>query len=304
MNVLKKFAVSLTALTTLATLGIGSFSVSANELTAKEKFIASFSTEAEMKAAKLFVENSTSLSEAESMMNVYLDGKSKIANSKKSRSTDNDGPFDTYTNFYSATNLSSRQHYGVVIANNGLATVSTRLQLNYNPSWIGFNSNLNTRTLNSGATFTVSPDDDADENYYSISGYLSATTSSAVPVAVLDMPFNVLMTDAGTNESFSEGTLRHKFAFSRQYCQVIGNTDTTFTYETYVAGDVNHDGIIDSVDSAYITDYYLGSITNLSFTYTDKNYNVAKIVNDLAIDADRDGTFGLADVIYINKFTG
>ena len=33
MNVLKKFAVSLTALTTLAILGIGSFSVSANELT-------------------------------------------------------------------------------------------------------------------------------------------------------------------------------------------------------------------------------------------------------------------------------
>lgn len=296
MNVLKKFAVSLTALTTLATLGIGSFSVSANGLTtAKEKFIASYKNADEIKAANYYLENGLSVEEAEKLMVLYVDGKEAVEAEKNNKSR----AINTGKNFYSDTNLSDNQHYGVVIANNGLANVYAELQLSYNSSWANISSSTTPTMFYNNQNMSY---DTSTTNTIIMYTHVFPTTSSEEPSKVFEIPFNVSMTNGNNgNETFSEGTLYHKFSFNKNYGRTTNNIDTTFCYETYVRGDVNHDGIVNATDVYYLTEYNLQTLTDLSFTYTDKNNNIANIVNNLAADADKDGYIGLADLTWIQK---
>lgn len=299
MNVLKKFAVSLTALTTLGTLGIGSFSVSANGLTtAEDKFIASYKNADEIKAANYYLENGLSVEEAQELMDTYIDGKEKLEakNNPKSRA------IPTGVNFYSDTNLSDNQHYGVVIANNGSACSTVTLTLGYQPSWVGFNSSLSQRMLDDSSNFSFTHI--ANRNLISVGGTYVGNETSEIPSAVFEVPFNVVMTEeSNVSEAYSEGTLYHKFAFTRaSSTPIVG--DSTFCFETYVRGDVNHDGIVDSLDVYYLTEYNLHNITDLSFTYTDKNNNIANIINNLAADTDKDGYIGVPDLTWIQKNIG
>ncbi len=309
MNVLKKFAVSLTALTTLATLGIGSFSVSANEpananmnlladtATEEEAFIASYTKADEKLAANYYIENGLSLADAKNMMDVYQEGSREIAaaSTKKSRA------ISTGTNFYNTSYLSSNQHYGVAIANNGSACTDVSLRVGYNPSWISFNSSLNQRMINDNSNFSFTLL--TAYNFLSAGGIYVGDETTVTPSAVFEVPFNVVMTQGNQgSETYSEGTLYHQFTFSRISSSPIAG-DSTFCYETYVNGDVNHDGRVTAADVNYLTQYNLQEITldELAFTYTDKSENIANIVNKLAMDTDKDGDVGIADLIIIEK---
>lgn len=309
MNILKKFAVSLTALTTLATLSIGSFSVSANELTkvntnllsdtatAEDKFVASYKKADEQLAANYYLENGISLEDAKTMMDIYQEGALQIAASNNSIARS----YSTGANFYNTSYLSQNQHYGVVIANNGSACTGISLNLNYEPNWIGFNSSLGANVLDNTSNITSTLI--SSLNLVTIGGTYIGNKTTETPAGVVEIPFNVVMTEGNHgNESYSEGTLYHKFTFERASSNPIMG-DSTFCYETYVNGDVNHDGRVNSIDANYLTQYNLGEITldNVAFTYTDKSSEIAKIVNDRAMDANKDGYVGIADITRINE---
>ena len=133
-------------------------------------------------------------------------------------------------------------------------------------------------------------------------GYVEAKTTSSVQIGLLELPFNVKSINPDIeHETKSESTVYHKFVFERLFNYPISGVDTTYSFETYVLGDVNHDGKVTNADVTYLSDYLVGDISNLSFTYTDKSYNVAKIVNDLAMDANKDGSISLADLATIRQ---
>ena len=233
------------------------------------------------------------------MMDIYQEGSREIAASANSI---NSRAISTGTNFYNTSYLSSNQHYGVVIANNGSAAVDVTLSLNYQSNWISFNSPLGTNFLN--ATHDLSVRKKSGKDCISMSGYLPAMGNNVTPVGELEIPFNVVMDSANAgSETFSEGTLYHKFTFTREYCTPDDdNNDTTFCFETYVNGDVNHDGRVSAADSNYLTRYNLNEITldEIAFTYTDKSANIARIVNLCAMDANKDGIISLADLNIVN----
>lgn len=314
MDRLKKFAASLTAITTLATLGIGGFSVSANEqltnvnenlladtATAEDEFIASYAKPDEQLAANYYIENGISLEEAKSMMDIYQDGARKIAASKNSMArSNNEG-----VNFYSTTHLSRNQHYGIIIANNGAAHVMPTLRLSYTPNWASITADkvgvINNNFLESKVRFP-------NEGTIKIEGEVTPSASMYTPSGVCDIPFNVLMTeDQASDEyiTFSEGNLYHQFALKKSSCDVMNGIDTTFTFETYVNGDVNHDGIVNSIDCNYLTQYVLTAIDLSKITeaykYTDVSHEIAEIVNLRAMDTNKDGDIGAADVTGIMK---
>lgn len=58
---------------------------------------------------------------------------------------------------------------------------------------------------------------------------------------------------------------------------------------------------IKKIFALFLSCQMIVSFGNLSFTYTDKSYNVAKIVNDLAMDANKDGSISLADLATIRQ---
>ncbi|MGN0614209.1 MAG: dockerin type I domain-containing protein [Porcipelethomonas sp.] len=255
----------------------------------------------EVRAANLYLDSGVSLIEAQTMMDQYIDGERKIA--AMSAASSGSRSIDTNTNFYSSTNLSSNQHYGVVIANNGSAVIrTTTLTLEYVSDWISFvGSSPFGETLNPNST--LSDDLDLVGNALTIVGSVPAMESTVTPAAEYEIPFNVVMTSGNSgNESFSEGTLYHKFTFTRDYCKPAdANNDTTFCFETYVRGDVNHDGIVDTYDEAYLTNYCLNILTDLSFSYTDKSDNIAAIINKLAADTDKNGYVTVADLTWVSQ---
>ena len=296
MNVLKKFAVSLTALTTLATLGIGSFSVSANGLTtatAEDKFIASYKNADEIKAANYYLENGLSVEEAKKMMDLYQEGARQIAASKNSMARTVNVP----VNFYSATNLSNNQHYGIIIADNGEANVEATLRIGYDNELISPNTN-GADVL--GSNFDMYSATLIQNTVVKITGMLSDSTENGKPAGVCDIPLNII-----SNSFTSEVALYNSLTLTVSECDSMDGSNTTFRLETYVNGDVNHDGKVDSTDVTYLTDYNTGAKTIEDILndseYTDTHENISDIVNKRAMDADKNGEIAFADLVMISK---
>ena len=185
----------------------------------------------------------------------------------------------------------------MIIANNGSACTSVTLNLNYDPTWIAFNSSLGERMLDS--TSNLNCTSILPSNLVTTGGVYIGSKTTETPSGVVEIPFSVTMTEGNQgNEGYSEGTLYHKFTFTRASSVPI-NGDSTFRFETYVSGDVNHDGIVNSQDVTLLTRYNTQEITDLSHSYTDRSNEVASIINNLAADADRNGEIGIADVLWI-----
>lgn len=286
----------ITLVSSMSVLASGAASVSAlsvDNSNANQSFISSIEDSSEKKLAKLLMDSGTSIAETQDVLSAYEAGQTEIT----ARTAIN-GPFATNTNFYSGVNCSSNQHYGVIIKNNGSTSESPSLRLGYNSTWISFPSGSPYTELNGFGPLSVSHV--LNSSQWLIMGYVEAQTTTAVPVGMLEIPFNVNKVNINQeHETKSESTVYHKFTFERLFNYPISGPDTTYSYETYVLGDVNHDGIVTDVDVTYLSKYLVGDITDLSFTYTDKGYNTAKIVNNLAMDANKDGVIGLSDLATI-----
>lgn len=300
MNKIKKLAASLAAFTTVATMGIGCISASAMGTStntkvytrAEERFIKSYESQGYSDVAEYLIDNGISLSEGKKMMNLYIDGKRKSGNNSSTSSYVNSS-----TPFYSTSNLSSNQHYGMAIASNGSANVTyLYYELEYSPSWVSIDPDVDINAPNSNVIINSF----ALGNSTIFHGTFSNLANSNTPVRVFDFPFDVVMPSTGV-VNYSEATLKQQFQLSVSHEIADGSSDTNFYYETFIRGDVNHDGKVDSEDYARLIDYNLGSITEFKSDYSDINQNIAKIVNRTAADADGDGGIGMADIIWVGK---
>jgi hypothetical protein len=111
------------------------------------------------------------------------------------------------------------------------------------------------------------------------------------PIALFDLPFTVNSTT--TNEL----AVKNSFTFS------FSSTSTPCEYYTYVKGDVNHDGKVNSIDYSMIFAINIGTKSeyDLPDTYTGVSSSVALRINRMAGDIDKNGHIELADFNWISN---
>lgn len=311
---MKKFK-TLTALcVALATMVSANASLAASaatvdpELAQREAFVSSYSNDMERAAAQLYLDLGASLSDAKDMMDVYISGEKEIQESRAAASKNRRlkagakgyKVYDTGTTFYNGgTRISKNPHYAVVIVDDASQEYETTLKLTYNTDWLNVGNALEAKTLNGYENIRTTK----KTNTVKFFCHLNPLTNNKIPMGVVQIPFSATK-PSNTTECLNEATLYHKFTFTRVMNSVDdpnSGTDSTFRYETYVKGDANHDGLVTNADSTYVTNYMLNVNNYPVFHYTNVHENIAKIVNDLAMDYDDNGVVELADMILINK---
>lgn len=310
MRNFKKIAASVVALATIMSTNL-SMAASAtavdSETIQSEAFIGEYSDADDRATAQFCLNNGLTISETKDFMDSYIsikNEKSALQTSSKRKlkavkkgSTNTNDRINTYKNYYSGINASKNQHNAIVIVNNASGTYSTGLTLAYVPEWINVNDPFQYSTLNGYKNFQAINEDNA----IYINGFVRAATTEEVPRGIMQFPFNVTVPNTPNHETHTEATIYSKFIFSRFFNQVVKGPDSIFDYETYVRGDVNHDGLVNDVDRDYLIAYniYDGKIP--AFHYTDQSDEIADIITPLAMDADGNGEIGLADAVCIAK---
>ncbi len=287
MTTIKKLIAALTAITSMASLGVGTISASAADLDAinekilndtasdEEKFIAEYANDSEeMKIAEYVINSGISESDAELAMQIYEDG---------ARSA---GDMDfTNVNYYSRSNLAPTQHYMITIFKDPENAYSGMKEIA-----------LNTANVKYGGTYTTFDDfDDYIDTFLCSYGkktdkFVISLTSVASElddyVRLVKFPFECV------NSNLNEKIVRDSFKV---------DSDTSFAHESYAMGDADHNGIVDSTDSSYIMKYVVGS-TDLGYNYRDCAANISGFVNREAADYDDDGKITISDVVALNKY--
>ena len=290
MSNYKKAVAALTAIISMASLGVGTISASAADLDAinekilndtasdEEKFVAEYANDSEeMKVAEYVINSGISESDAELAMQIYEDG----ARNSNIKDFSND-------NFYNSDNLAPTQHYMLTIfkgqknAYRGMTEIV-----------------LNTANVRYGGTYTAFDDFDDYIDTFSCSygkktdKFVISLTSVASKldnyVRLVEFPFDYINTD---ENSIDEASAHNS---------LVGDKKALFAYESYAMGDVDHNGIVDSTDSSYVMKYVVGS-TNLGFAYKDCTADISGIVNREAADYDDDGKITISDVVALNKY--
>ena len=227
MSNFKKVAAALTAITSMASLGVGTISASAADLDAinekilndtasdEEKFVAEYANDSEeMKVAEYVINSGISLCDAESLMSSYEIGLAN-ANFTETFSDDGDTVINLNTEFYNDSNLSKNQHYLVFVSKTGEAQVRTSFDVTYSNKWIDFDEDAEVNLLNNNSKTYLNFDkvlnDKTNDFYLSVGGRYVKENDIAAPKGFAEIPFNVVMKASDTgDEKYSETTLHNK----------------------------------------------------------------------------------------------
>ena len=315
MRKLKKLVASVAALATAAAMSVGTLAVTANEVTkdliskkaytvAEEQFIASYEKDGVSDVAKYLMDNSVDLNDAQLIVEMYLDAKNSTSaaseqkDSKKKAVRAAEKP-----NFYSKSNISDFQHYGVVLSKKGnYSRNDVTWHIIYNQAnthyYVDAPTLLDIRSLDPGVN--VIGDGEFGFGGWIVTGPTHLSSNANTSVAVCDFPFGI------KNNVPSEYALYQEFYFQDQTDgtdPVIMNK-TPLIYSTYVQGDVNRDGIVDKLDLQWIVDYNMRKnpdfFHNFSFTGSKTLTNAQMdIIELLAADADHNGEIGVADMVWM-----
>lgn len=294
----KKWIAGVSALVMAAVLPTASVSTFATEYENIEaqEFVNSFENPDTQAVAQYCLDNHLSLNEARNIMDTYEAGLSLIAE----REISPQNAINTGKTFYSNNNIAQTQHYAVVIADNGWASGFATLNLSFSLDWINYDMTAMPYTLiNENADITVGK---SSNSRIRINGDIPNVYTTSKPAGVLYLPFGIEEGATSGGNMCTESSVYHKFTLTRNYYDSANNKDTTFSYETFALGDVDHSGYVDKADSTYLLQFLVHSINDLSFSYTDKNDNIANIVNFLATDTNHDGKLDLKDVTQINQW--
>lgn len=293
MKKFKKIAASVAALATAAVMSVGTLSAGAFELektAAKEKFISDYEDMGVGDAAKFLVDNGFELSQAEYMMDLYIEGlelrATEISESSAKRAIQraNNAP-----DFYSSSNLSGNQHYGLVVFN-GTSTGAFNLNLgvNFNSAYSVVSTSPTMKFWNSTTSFNPS----VSGNFASMYDQNGVSVSS-IPEAMFDFTFGV-----GASAT-SEASMASGFSI------LDSNNPDVYEIYTYVQGDINHDGLVNVLDYLFIFEYNMNNATlddlRTEYSNSTPSAGVAKLVNSLAADVDKDGQISLSDLTWISN---
>ena len=303
MNKFRKLAASIAAITTALSLSVGTLAVTANEAKkaidadssytlAKEQFIDNYENTDYLEVAEYLMKNDVSLSTAEDIMKSYIQYKEEQKNKKEPSGT------RTLASFYNNSVLSNNQHYGVIISNTGnVYDNSIDFWFIHSSDQLGCSNSINVTPCCSGVNLQGT-NINWINHIINIYGAINISSGNS-HTGICDFPYNVYTTN--TNECDLYYTLNNGFSVS-------GNdTSATFRYEAYVRGDIDHNGIVNNNDLGKIIEYNLGHGLEYETEYAGMsedepmiNADVARIVERLAADADRDGVLGLGDVTWIS----
>jgi uncharacterized membrane protein len=301
MKKFRKLAASVAAITTALSLSVGTLAVTANEVKkaidtkaeytlAEKQFIDSYSKKGEEKAAKFLVDNGIELTEAKRMVDMYIEGK-QLRDEQDSVKASKKGS-KSYSKYYSETHLSGQQHYGVIVYKGyATGTYSPYFNIGYNTGYHNMSFPLYIKYW--APNYAV--------NYVGTNNPIGMSfnfTPSESPEAFLDFEFGI------GSSATSEYDVYNAFSFSNT------NYSDLFEYETYIQGDINHDGWVNSIDYSYIFEYNVlqADEGDLESYYSDNNSNVkapvpaiAHLINVLASDLDKDGGVGVSDLVMISQ---
>lgn len=297
-NTMKKLTAGVSALAMAATLSATSVPAFAAEFESMEaqEFVNSFENPDTRTVAQYCLDNGLSLDEAKDVMDTYETGLTLIAE----REITARNAINTGKAFYSEKNVAQTQHYVVLIANNGAASGFVTLNLSFSLDWINYDMTTMPYTLiNENADITVGK---SSNSRIRVNGDIPNVYTTSKPAGVLYLPFGIEENIASGGDTYTESSVYHKFTLTRNYYDSANNKDTTFSYETFALGDVDHSGYVDEADSTYLLQFLVHKINDLSFSYTDKSDNIANIVNFLATDTNHDGKLDLTDVTRINQW--
>jgi hypothetical protein len=276
-------AIAATVLTVSTTAtGVTAF---ADELE-KDAYLAGIEDVETQEIVEYYLDNGLSIDEAQAMLDVYEDGMESISDTSVLSGS---GPFDLNTNFYNATESSQNPHYGVIIMDNGEYGDSATVKVTYNTSYVSTTGDYT--VFDEGLTGAYN----LKTTNFKVTGDMGPYNTTGASKALMEFTFN------GLSTSISEANLYNSFTTSVLECESFFGGDSTFSFATYVQGDIDHDGKVTSTDSAYLNRFLVHLITNLSFTYKDVKDGVAGICVYLSLDANRDGKIDILDVNWINS---
>lgn len=295
MKKFRKLAASIAAITTALSLSVGTLAVTANEAKkavdadskytlAEKQVIATYEKKGVSDVARYLLDNDFTVSDTQKILELYIDGKNKRAQNTTKEKLQNPERSST-TPFYSTTNKSKNPHFGVVIADNGITnTGMDYLGIGYT-NVVSLSASLSVNNYTYFTNFSASGYTDKV-----LHGMVSGTTTTGVPIAVCDFPFSVV------SNTTNEYAIYDQFSFN-PHADEQSYTGTSYIYHTYVQGDFNHDGLVDTIDLSFIIDYNMsGGTTPIPDSYESFNSNIARVINTLAADADRNGDIGPTDI--------
>ena len=320
MSNFKKVAAALTAITSMASLGVGTISASAADLDAinekilndtasdEEKFVAEYANDSEeMKIADYVVNSDISLCDAESLMSSYEIGLAN-ANFTETFSDDGDTVINLNTEFYNDSNLSKNQHYLVFIADDGSAQFRTSFIVSYDNRRIGFDEDADVSLLNKNSktflNFDQTSGTSANRSALSFGGRYVKENDQAVPKGFAEIPFNILVDrTTAIGKAYSERRACNDISVTDvQNTTINGGVDSILSSGTYVLGDFDHDGKVTETDTMYVLKIVVGTYKGIKFHYNGKEGDdYAKILTYLAADTNKDGDLTVADAVWMNQ---
>ena len=302
MDNFKKAIAALTAIISMAFLGVGTISASAADLdainekilndtaTEEDKVIASCTDSDEIKAMEYLIDSNTSIEEVQLAKQIYDEGLKELQ-STASNSCDLD--------FYSNNGLIPTRHYITLVDIKPNAPKDESILLNVKENI--FTSNVEIGFLN---PYTNSSRYSIHDIVYDDYGFMLRLKGNGINVSSPKL--------AGRNDlCFSTANLKNaaeakgENASEKYLYDCLGvkvrNTTGTFELQTYALADVYRDGTLSAVDSLAILQYLDGT-NDLLYTYNDGKDHGSSVVNTLAADVNHDGTVTNDDVTLLNKY--
>lgn len=305
MKSVKSFAAVLTALTTIAALGVGTITAGAAEIdeinrdiiadqaNSDELFVASFDNFEDAQVANYLINNGASLAEAEELMAAYT-------SSYTTTNTTFNYPY------YSLTKFSGGDHFMAVIDRNPSVAKDQNFDIYYQyanaeSTGVEFDGRVYESSIYGhfhNYDYLPEYEDIANNELYqgivtSFGTY--AVTGHTDPALLMGFGFSL------TNNSnvLSENEFHNLFA-TREYL-LDGTNTTNLAFETVSVGDIDHNGEINGDDLTWLT-RYLTSQSDLEFTFSDGLTHYTKATAELVADFNQDGVINTRDSIALNRY--
>ena len=288
MTTIKKLIAALTAITSMASLGVGTISASAADLDAiNEKILNDTATEedkviascTDLEAQKLGLKmyGEYDCKDIELAIDQYEIG--------KTMSQISDMPYD----YYSTSRLAETNHYIALIAIHPDEKLDEEISLAINSSF----ANIGNRACLGVSDYTKSAANLKIQ---------SKIKNNVIRYEVTANPIGQLRAAAFFGEEIVPTTSCKSEAQLK--CSVSLN-DTFLTnkieFETFAIGDVNHDGDVNAIDSLCMSKY-LNNGETFDYIYNDGSNHYSFATNEMAADVNHDGRISLEDLNLLNHY--
>ena len=288
MDNFKKAIAALTAIISMASLGVGTISASAADLdainekilndtaTEEDKVIASCTDSDEIKAMEYLIDSDTSIEDVQLAKQIY----DVAIASDASSSVDLD--------FYNKNNIAETRHFAVMIDKKPKQAKNEYISVK-----------VDKNIITSGINFSLS------SPYNNPNVFETSEITTNRVGFTLNLVGNGIAVSSPKLMSIYQMTVSSKCKSEQELKDAMKefdiNGNNVIDFQTYARADVHRDGKISADDSMWILKYLSGT-TDLLLTYNDGDDHCSNIVNLMAADVNMDGKITNDDVTLLNKY--